>query len=227
MKYIKLVRITGEEFNGKPLYEHKLSELRAVADQHSFNVSGLSRSQIERAISSLVFDDGSVAREIRAEVDAASAPAPAPARRGRPPKSAAEPAPDPAPAPAPAPAKAKAKAPPPPPPPVAVGPDHIPGGDDAFDDAAFDEEDEDGAEAFEEDDEESGFAVDPKNIPEFIKTAQKLSSIVTGLATLHGVSDPEKMIELLAAYAPYSPKLQQSMDSINVLRIKGIMSMAR
>ena len=91
-----------------------------------------------------------------------------------------------------------------------------------------DMEDEEGAAEYEDEPEEeegAAFVVDPNDIPEFLKTAPKLTQIVTGLAAKHKVYDPDKLVEILRAYAPHSPKIQQSIDSIVPLRIKGILSM--
>jgi outer membrane biosynthesis protein TonB len=247
---------------GKELSKHKLSELSAIASGHGFSLAGMSRPQIELAVGSLVFGDGSTAQQLRADLDEAAAPKQAPKAakavaaaaaapkaveepkrgRGRP-KKVVEPEPEledeepeeeePEEEPAPAPVKkaAPAKKPAPPEPEPDVGPDHIPEEPDYSDLVDEDgEADEDADEDFEEEEAPApkgkAFKVDAKNVPDFLKTAPKLTTIVTGLAKLYNVSDPDKIVEMLKAFAPYSPKIQQNLASITTLRIKGILSMS-
>ena len=72
---------------------------------------------------------------------------------------------------------------------------------------------------------DEGFTPDPGNIPDFIRTGAKFTSIVKGIAELHGTTDAPTVIALLRAYQPYSPKIQQSIDGVSEARIKGIIRM--
>lgn len=212
--------------NGVKLGELKIGQMRAAADAKGYSLSGLSRYQIEKALFSLYYGDGSEAAEIRKSHDeaAASAPPAPPARgRGRPPKNATPPAPpveDVPPVPAPsAPAKAE---------PETEIESEVEDATEIFDEPedaenTFDEADgEDFGFDEPEPEPESSYVV--TKVPETLKEASRFADIVKSIAAIHKTRDANEIYRWMEAYAPHVPRLQAGLASVNEARIRGVLA---
>jgi hypothetical protein len=225
----------------------------AADEKGGFSIAGMSRYQAEKAVFSLWFFDGSEAREIRASIDEANDGAPPVVRgRGRPPKSATtEPAPEPKPKPKkakepePEPEDDGVEDA------EIVDEDDAlidEPEDDGVEDAEIVDEDDEAEEVeeteeeteevedddaedevFEDDeaedevfeDEDEGFVV--TSVPETLREARRFADVVRAIAAIHETTDPDKIYRWIEAYAPHVPKLQNTLPSVNVARIKGVL----
>lgn len=256
----------------------KLSDAIALAKSLNFDVAGMNKAQITTALDSLINGDGSIARDLRAEIS----PDTVVPRRGRPPKNrdasvaetpaddGSEPETDEAPTPPvveaapekrkpgrprknplpevtpPAPVEEEAAEEEPPvvfPRPAArdVAPAPAPVKNvKTVDEDPYAGLDDDEpvvkpapvvlrkaaavVEPAQEDASEDDIAVDPKNIPDGLRTASNFRSAVHIAAAHYGIEDAEKLLSIILDLAPYSPKIQANVGGLSVPRIKSILA---